>query len=98
MVILPSRAILSYLVNKYAEENPSKRSNSSYDDDDDDYDGYDDDGDNDDDDDDADNHEENADDKCFKVYTQPTQSKEPQWIACYTLTMGRSTRTLSTTL
>ena len=31
MAILPSRAILSYLVNKYAEENPSKRSNSSYD-------------------------------------------------------------------
>ena len=56
------------------------------------------DGDNDDDDDDDADHEENADDKCFKVYTQPTQSKEPQWIACYTLTMGRSTRTLSTTL
>ena len=69
---------------------------------DDDGDNDDDDGDDDDDDgDDGDNDdddEENADDKCFKVYTQPTQSKEPQWIACYTLTMGRSTRTLSTTL
>jgi hypothetical protein len=58
------------------------------------YDGDDDNDDNDDDDD----REENADDKCSKVYTQPTQSRGRQWIVCYTLTMGRSTRTLSTTL